>query len=305
MKLSLNIRIFAILSVIMAASLLVIWLVLCPKYEALAVGERTTEMQRLQICAVQYLDRAIMDWSHDTEIIAAQVAERPKEGEAVLRTMMALRPDIIQIKIRSMSLSDELVSQNTMYPALSVQVSDSAWIPSKLDSMSRFAWLSRSEPPKQLFAVQRQFSVQNLPFVLTVFLDAKRLNDIFTEMPMGREYSAGIVSPSSILIHDTTSSLNLDELMYTMDRKKEIQRITEEEASWLVLTKPLPSVRLWLVIAIPEKIAAGPVKDLMLYSTSLVIGLTIILLILGWLLAHQARRSGHKREPAAEGGGNR
>ncbi len=278
---------------------------MCPKYEAMAVSERLAETRRLQIYAIENLDRVIADWSRDAEIIASQVAERPKEGEAVLRSMMALRPDIIQIKIRSVTLSDELVSQNTAYPSAGLQATDSVWISSKQDSLLRYAWILRSEQPKQLFVVQQQFNVQHLPFVLTVLWDAKRLNDIFTELPLGRDHSAGIVTPTAVLVHDTAALFNFDEMLGALDRTTEAQNIREEEASWQVLTSSFSSARLWLVIALPEKTITGPVKELMLYSTSLVTGLTIILLILGWLLAHQARRTGHKHEQAAESGNDR
>lgn len=303
MKLSLNIRIFVVLSVIMAASLLVIWLVLCPKYEAIAVSERMADIRRLQIFAVGNLDRVIADWSHEAEIIAAQVAERPKEGEAVLRAIMALRPEIIQVKIRSVNLSDELVSQNTAYPSIDTHISDSAWVPSKQDSVARFAWISRGESPKQLFVVQKQFYVEKLPFVLTVFWDARRLNEIFSELPLGRGYSASIFGPSAVLVHDTSTSLNVDDLLGTVERTREVQSIREEETSWRVLTSPFPSARLWMVIAIPEKTIAGPAEEFMLYSTSLVVGLTLVLLILGWLLSHQARRATRRHEPAKDGSG--
>jgi hypothetical protein len=304
MKHSLRSRIFAILGIIAAASLLVIWIVLRPKYEEMAVAERLAEIRRLQLFAVENLDRAITERSRDVEIIASQVAERPKEGEAVLRTMMALRPDIIQVKIRSANLSDELVSQNMAYPPVSLQVSDSAWISSKQNSTIRYAWLVRSEPPKQLFVVQRQMSIQNRPFVMTVLWDAKRLNDIFAELPLDRDYSTGIVSRSAVLVHDTSGSFNFNKMLGTLDGARDAPNTGQEETSWKILTSSFPSVRLWLVIAIPERTITGPVRELMLYSTSLIVGLTIILLILGWLLAHQARRSRHKPEPAADSGSN-
>jgi hypothetical protein len=305
MKFSRRRWIFAILSIVLAASVLVIWLVLCPKYEATAVGERTAEIRRLQVYAVENLDRTITDWSHDAEIIASQVAERPKEGEAVLRAMMALRPGIIQVRIRSVNQSDELVSQNTVYPVVNAQIADSAWFSSKQDSLQRYAWLSRTEPPKQVFVVRRHFSIQNLPFVLTVFWDAKRFNELFAEIPLGREYPASIVSPTAVLVHDTSASLNLEEMLEAADRAKEVQSTREEETSRQVLTRPFPSAQLWLVIAVPGKAVTGPIKELMLYTTSLAIGLTVVLLALGWLLARRARRPAHKHEPESDSDGNR
>lgn len=289
MKLSIRSRIFIILGILTIASLLVVWMVVYPKYETLAIAERLSAVQQLQTYSIDNLDRAITDWSHDPRVIASQVAERPKEGEMVLRTMMMLHPEIIHIKVQSPKLTDELTSQNTSYSPVMVQIADSSWVPSKLDSLLQIAWINRTEEPEQLFVTQTRFQVQSIPFFLTIVWDAKRLNDIIAGVPLGLDYSVSVQSNASVLVHNT-SSFNLNGTSSLTEGGDAIRRIREEATTWHLLTSALHSVQLWIIIAVPEKTITRPVENLMLYSTSLVIGILLLLLVLGWLLSYQTRQ---------------
>jgi hypothetical protein len=140
MKISFFSKFFIAISIITIASLLSVWLVVRPKYEAYVIAERLAVIQQLQNYSIHNIDHTIISWSDVTRFIAGQVTERPKEGEIVLRSMMTLHPEIIQIKIHSSNLSDELASQNTSYPALNLQVKDNEWISSKADTGLRVAW---------------------------------------------------------------------------------------------------------------------------------------------------------------------
>lgn len=293
MKLSIRNRIFITLSILTITSLLVVWTVVYPKYEAMAIADRLYTIQRLQTYSIENLDRAITDWSNDVRIIASQVAERPKEGEMVLRTMMTLHPEIIHIKVQSPKLTDELTSQNTAYSPITIQIADSLWVPSKLDSVLHIAWINRTEEPKQLFVMQTRFQVQNVPFFLTIIWDAKRLNDIIAGLPLDQDYSVSIQSTASVIIHNT-SSFNPNGTSSLTEGGNTIRRIQEEATTWHLLTSALHSVQLWMIIAVPEKTITKPVEHLMLYSTSLVIGILLLLLVLGWLLSCQIRQPKNK-----------
>ena len=289
LRLSLQNRIFIVLGIITILTLLIIWTVVRPKYETSVITERLTIVQQLQSYAIENLDRTIASWSDVTRFIVWQVTERPKEGEILLRSMMALHPEIIQIKIHSPKLPDELISQNTSYPALHVQTNESAWILSKIDTALHIQWINDTVPHQQLFIMQMRFNVQDIPFVLTVTWDAKRLNALFAELPLGEGYSATIQSRSAILIQNQ-SSFKPDEIHETADRLSTLQSIHQHASNWRVLTSTFKTARLWLMIAVPDKTILKPVEDLLLYSTSLILGIALMMLIFGWMLAHQISR---------------
>ncbi|MGA3287606.1 MAG: hypothetical protein ABSD46_09280 [Bacteroidota bacterium] len=297
MKLSLFNKILIALGIITAVSLLLVWTVVRPKYEASVLAERFTIIQQLQKSFMDDLDHTIAGWSHVPRFIISQVTERPNEGESILRMMMTLHPEIIQMRIHSSGHSDELRSQNTSYPTFNVQFSDSIWVRSKVDSALHIAWLNRTDLPTQIFALQTQFQVRQIPFMLTVVWDAKRLNDILTGLPFDKDYSVSIHSSSDVITQNG-SSFKLDGLHTSMDTLSTVQIVHEGTHSWRVLTSAFQSAQLWMVVAIPEEIFTKPVEVFLLYSAALIVGPMLLMAILGWLLSHQMKRFIKKMKPS-------
>lgn len=289
MKLSLFNKILIALGIITAASLLFVWMVVRPKYEASILAERFAVIHQVQKSSMDDLDHTIAGWSHVPRFIISQVTEKPNEGESILRMMMTLHPEIIQIRIHSSGPSDELRSQNTSYPMLNMQFSDSVCVRSKVDSALHIAWLNRTELPTQLFAMQTQFQVQHIPFLLTVVWDAKRLNNILAGLPFDKDYSVSIHYLSGVITQNA-SSLKLDRVLTSLDTLSTVQTVHEGTRSWRVLTSAFQSAQLWMVVAIPEEIFTKPVEDFLLYSAALIVGLMLLMAILGWLLSHQMKR---------------
>jgi hypothetical protein len=248
-----------------------------------------TMVRQVQKHSIENLDRVITSWSEVTRLLALQVTRHPKEGEIVLRSMMSLHPEIIQIRIRSLNLSDELVSQNTSYPTLNLQIADSAWLHSKLDSVLNVAWFAQAASPRQIFVTRTQFRAQSIPFVLTVIWNAQRLVDIFSGMPYGQDYSVSIHSSSAMIIRND-SSYKLTKILSTFDKLDTSKSIQEGTAFWRILKSPFHSVDLWMVAAVPEKAKIDHVENLLIYSASLILGLMFVVFILGCLLSHQVKR---------------
>ena len=289
MKLSLFNKILIALGIITAVSMLLLWTVVRPKYEDSILAERITIIQQLQKSSLDNLDYTITDWSHVPRFIIFQVTEKPNEGESILRIMMTLHPEIIQMRIHSSGPSDELRSQNTSYPMLNLEFSDSVWVRSKVDSTLHIAWLNQTDLPTQIFALQTQFQVRQIPFTLTVVWDAKRLNDILAGLPFDKDYSVSIQSSLGVITQNA-SSLKLDRVHTSMDTLSKVQIVHEGTRSWRVLTRAFQSAQLWMVVTIPQKIFTKPVEDFLLYSAALIVGLMLLMAILGWLLSHQMKR---------------
>jgi hypothetical protein len=289
MKLSLQNRIFIIVGIFTVFALLAVWTVLRSMYEASVITERMNTIRYVQSYAIEDLDHIIASWSDVTHFIAWQVTERPKEGEIVLRSMVTLHPEIMQIKIRSLKLSDELTSQNTAYPPPNLQVKDSMWVRSKMDPALQIAWLNDTSAHRQFFVTQTRFQVENIPFILTVVWDGKKLNTVFAELPFSEGYSASVQSASSVLLQNT-SSFKASEVHGMQEGMMPLQSVQQNESHWGVLTSAFQTVQLWMTIAVPEKMMLKPVVDLLLYSTISIIGLAFIMCIVGWILCFQIKR---------------
>ena len=289
MKLSLQSRIVIIVGFFSVLLLLAVWIFLRPKYEASLITNRMNAIQHLQTYTIEDIDHIITTWLDVTHFIAWQITERPKEGEIVLRSMVTLHPEIIQIKIQSPKLSDELTSQNTSYPLPNLQIKDSIWIRSKIDSVLQVAWINDTSEHQQFFITKARFQVQNIPFILTVVWDAKKLNTLFAELPLSKEYSASIQSTSSVLLQNT-SSFKAIEMHGMKESVNSFQSVRQNGTDWNVLTRAFQTIQLWMTIAVPEKTILKPVEDLMLYSTISIIGLAFMILIFGWILSFQINR---------------
>jgi hypothetical protein len=203
--------------------------------------------------------------------------------------MVALHPEIIQIKIHSPNLSDELTSQNTMYSRPNLQIHDSVWVRSKMDSILRIAWLHDTSSHQNIFVMQKRFQVQNIPFVLTLMWDAGKLNTLFTELPLDEGYFSSIQSASSVLLQNS-SSLKAIGVYNVHESAAVIQRVHQNNSQWLVLSSTFQTVELWMTIAVPDTMVLKPVEDLLFYSSISIIGLACIMLLFGWMLSYQIKR---------------
>lgn len=289
MKLSLQNRILIFVGIFTVLTLLAVWTIIRPKYEASTIADRMNTIQHLQTYVIEDLDHTIASWSDVTHFIAWQVTEHPKEGEIILRSMVSLHPEIIQIKIQSPKLSDELTSQNTSYSPPNLQIKDSTWVNSKMDSVLHVAWLNDTSTHQHFFVTRIRFQVQNIPFNLTVIWDAKKLNTLFGELPLGVGYSASIQSATSVLLQNT-SSFKTTEVHGIQESANALQSIRQDKSNWNVLTSAFQTVQLWMIIAVPEKTILKPVEDLLLYYTISIISLALMMLIFGWILCFQIKR---------------
>jgi hypothetical protein len=203
--------------------------------------------------------------------------------------MMSLHPEIIQMRINSAGLSDELMSQNTSYPILNWKITDSMWVHSKIDSTLRIAWIKATDTTIHVFALQKNFQVQKIPFILTIIADAKQFHDFLSDQPFGKDYSMSIYSASGIILQDTLS-FKPGRPYVTMEKSNSVQSVQERSSSWRVLTSTFQSAQLWMNVAVPEKTLLKPVEDFLFYSSFIIIGLMFIISILGWWVSHQMKK---------------
>jgi len=285
-------KVLIALCVVTIAALIALLTVVRPRFEASAVAERLNNIQELQSYSMENIDRTIISRANVTRFIAGQVIDRPNDGETVLRSMMTLHPDIIQIKIHSPNLSDELSSQNTAYPSPNSQVRDDEWIHSKTDPLLQAAWLIDSMQNRKYFVTQVQFQVENTPFTLMIFWDTKQLNDDFSAIPVRQNYSVSVQSPSAVLMQNQ-SYFNPAGAM--KDPSDTLKSMIQGKLKWRVAIKEFQSIRLSMVVAVPEQVITESVEELMIYSASLIIVLMSIVFITCVFLFFRTKRLANKK----------
>ncbi|MBN1397403.1 MAG: hypothetical protein JXA06_05155 [Bacteroidetes bacterium] len=277
MRLSLLKKILVAVFLVASALIIYAWFIVRPKYESSILAEKLAVVRYVQKTCMDNIDYTITGWSRIPRLIISQVAERPNEGESILRTMMTLHPEIIQIRIYSFGPSDELMSRDTSYPLLNLQVPDSLWVYSRVDSVLQVAWFKKTEEPLHIFAMRMRFQAHGIPFTLSIIWNAKQFNDMIDELPLGKDYSAGIESSSGAAVPDTP--------------------VTGEDLN--VVSSDFKSAPYKMLITMTEKIISTQIKDFLLYSALLVVGPMVILSVLGWLLALQIKRFINKMKISA------
>jgi hypothetical protein len=243
-------------------------------------------IQKLQESSVHNLDQTMKAWTQVTRFVANQVAERPHEGELVLRNIMTLHPEIMQVRIYSPNNKDELTSNNINDTIPNLALNDSLWIRSKIDSLVQTAWLWNDMNGKPVIVTRMQFHASSLPFVLVIIWDAKVFQDNYSRVSLTSEYSVNILTSARIIFQNQKT---VDPLK-VLDPLSQVSRITtlrEGSSTWNVVSTAFHTLDLWMIVGIPERVVLAPVHEFLIFTTWCIVGCLLLLLILGWLLVHQ------------------
>ncbi|MCX7984067.1 MAG: ATP-binding protein [Bacteroidetes bacterium] len=280
MNLSFHSRIFLVLIVLSGIILGVLWWFVRPAYETGVLEERHTLVQNIQNYAIEALDKQFTTWLNVTRGVTIQLLEAPKEGESFVRHTMILHPEILRIRIHSAEHQDELVSQNIHHR---LPKHDFTTLPriAMDDSTLCLGWSTIDTA----LITQSSFTLGGTRFFTTIWWDAYQLQMLLQRLPFGTEYVVvlfadtlqffGNVPFSSVL---ASRSIN--------PRVHRFQTFTLNGTQWYGVTTSLQSAPLELLVAVPESVVKEPVNELLLYSTSAVGILFVLLLILGWVLAY-------------------
>lgn len=283
---SLQQRIFLFGGTLAVTVILVLWLVVRPKYEASVIDERLTIVQQLQTYSMQNIDQRFENWTNIARYVAWQASIHPSGLDLLLRQFMILNPSLVEIRLSSPSLSDELTSRNTDYKPITLNIPDTAWIASRVDSTVHTAWIYASDEGLNLAVIQKHFLLHNIQLIVTVVADAKAIVNSLENLPLGEDYSASIVGPNGV-VFSSRSSFSPSHQVEILDKVSQLQTVSFQGNTWRVITSGFRSADFWMTVAIPEAVIVKPVHELFLYSTLVVAALTSLILAFGWFVARQ------------------
>ena len=280
LRLSLQGRILLGLAILAVVLLSVLWILVRPKYETSVVSERITIVQQLQSYVIENLDKQISEWVSASRSIAWEIAEHPRDGESLLRSTISLFPEIVQIKIQSPELPDELTSQNTAYPVPAVQPAEHQFIPSA-DSIVQLAWLTAVPgTPSTMMVMRTRFQVSGRMFMMSVIWDAKSLQHYIERLPLGTDYYLRIYSKSFVVFENRPEKAFTDSV-HTQQHMNDLRKVKSAGGEWRVITGTFRSTDLTMLVAVPEGAILEPVHQLLVYSSTFIVGFLLVLLLLG------------------------
>jgi signal transduction histidine kinase len=285
-RLSLRNRIFLSVGGLAFAALSVVWIIIRPQYEKRVVAERLTILQQLQSYEVQNIDGQIGTWITATKSVATKLMDDPKSGEALLVDAITLFPNIVQIRVNSPGISEQISGQNVTYPSPSFQIADSMFAASS-DPTVKVAWLTGlSGFPPEVLATRTTFKVRDRLFFVNIIWDADILQRSLTRLPFGSTYFLGVFAEDYV-VYKNRSDLKIIDTSFTYRRTNNLRLVRLADEDWQTATSTFQNADMNVVVAVPEEAIVAPVNQLLIYSSTLIITIMTILLILGWLMSDQ------------------
>ncbi len=288
-RLSLQNRIFLSLGGLALIALFVVWIIIRPKYEKGVVTERITILQQMQSYEVQNIDRQIASWIITTKSVAIQMMEQPKGGEALLVNAMTLFPNIVQIRVYSPGLPEEINSQNEKYPIPAHKTADSLFVPSS-DPDVKAAWMTGlSSNPPNVFVTRTSFRSIGRIFFVDVIWDADILHQYLTRLPLGATYFLSVYAKDHV-VYENRSDLRIMDTSFAYEQTNSLRVIHFANENWQTVTGTFQNAQMDVVVAVPEATIVEPVRQLLVFSSTLIIAIMCALLVLGWVLSRQISR---------------
>jgi len=288
-RLSLQDRIFLSLGGLALIALFVVWIIIRPRYERSVVTGRITILQQMQSYEVQNIDRQTASWITTTKSVALQMMEQPKGGEALLVNAITLFPNIVQIRVYSPGLPEEINGQNVKYPPPAFKTADSLFVPSS-DPDVKIAWMTGlSGDPPNAFVTRTSFRSIGRTFFVDVTWDADILQQYLTRLPIGSTYFLSVYAKHHV-VYQNRSDVRIIDTSFTYEQTNNLRVIRFADEDWQTLTSTFQNAQMDVVVAIPEATIVEPVHQLLVFSSTLIIAIMSVLIILGWLLSRQISR---------------
>ncbi len=285
-RLSLQNRTFLSLGGLAFAALIVVWTIIRPQYEKGVVTERITILQQLQSYEVQNIDGQIGAWITATKSVATKMMNDPQGGEALLVDAITLFPNIVQIRVNSPGISEQINGQNVTYPSPSFQIPDSMFVASSDPSVT-LAWLTGLPSfPSEVFATRTTFKVAGRLFFVSIMWDANTLQSYLTKLPFGSTYFLSVFA-GDYVVYQNRNDLRIIDTSFTYRRTNNLRLVRVAGEDWQSATSTFQNANMNVVVAVPEKAIVAPVDQLLIYSSTLIVTIMTILLVLGWFMAHQ------------------
>lgn len=249
--------------------------------ESSLVKGGSQRLRQLNRVVVDIVDRRMDLWQRATAALASEIARRPGEAEALLRSAIAVWPSIVQSTVASTEAPDQLVSRNTTYPDIALTLADSSWVASRIDSSMAVAWIHDTTALPSKFLAHRTFRVGTKRFYITILWDAATLDDaVLRGLSLDTVFAA--------FIGNTTHAFRIlpkfsPGLLAGVPVSPAIAELRDDDGGvWLSTMDNSRSADIRVVTAISKTPLLSPLRQSLLLSSLLIIGLTFSSMAVVW-----------------------
>jgi len=286
-KYTLRIKIFIAILSVLVFSLLIIGFVVKPVYEKSLIEERITIISQLQNYAVSQSEKKITDLVFAGNYLADQLQSNPNQVETLLKNLIAINPEIINVRIYSPNSPDELEIHNNAYPATVLNIKDTDWKSIKSDQNTSLIWLGESGKTKSILLIRLTTKLANQVFNILILVDSNEINKTLLNLPIKGEFISGIRNNAETVFSSDSANQILN---YSITDSSPFSKISDLEigtVKWKIITTPFKNFPFYSAVAINDDVIREPVNQLILFSGLFVLFIVIIMITAGWFISWQ------------------
>jgi len=282
--LSLGNRVFLLVGSLLTVSIILIWGVIFPQYQQAVLEERLTIIAEQQNYAIRFISNALLT--------------RPNEFDEILKNEISLNPEIIKVQVLDLITNEEIQAQNTNYSNLSIKTLClfSEKLPANGSIKIAFQPKSDSLPP--FFVFTQQVVVKDAICSVVCFFDASSFKQSLLEIPIGEGIIVKVKNKRKVLFENTSAG-SLPEFQNTQSVTT-IKQFDFNDKSWHVLISPVVQTPYEMILAVPESLILNPARHLLLYSTTFMLGVLILMTGIGWVISKQVTKPVQKLTNAVD-----
>ncbi len=286
-KYTLRIKIFIAILSVLVFSLLIIGFVVRPLYEKSLIEERITIISQLQSYAVNQSEKKITDLIFAGNYLANQLQSNPNQVETLLNNLIAINPEIINVRIYSPNSADELEIQNNVYPKTDLKIKETDWKSIKSDQNTALIWLGESDNSKSILLIRLTTILANQTYSILILVDSNEINKTLLNLPIKGEFISGIRTHSETVFSSDSTSQILNSSVTDSSPFSKISDVEANQVKWKIITTPFRNFPFYSAVAINDDVIREPVNQLILFSGLFVLFIVILMITAGWLISWQ------------------
>ncbi|MFN3562366.1 MAG: ATP-binding protein, partial [Chloroherpetonaceae bacterium] len=283
-------RFFVLSSLLLAASLAIVYVFVRPQYDKVLLDERLTIVSEQQHYAMRSADSDFGNWFGTVKYLAMLFSSRPFQFELALKDQIATHADLIRISVISLQTGDELEAQNSNFPNREYPISQGDWQPSHVDSSISIAFY-RADSSNFICAIRAETSLLNKPYLLTCYFDATDMFRRLLTIPLSEEAQTALYlaqSDSLLLLASTANFKPIAELrLSSLSESRLIEHLGD---SYLLVASAFRTVPLHFLVLVPKHVILQPTTRLMLFSISFISLVLLVSFVVGWIASAQVTK---------------
>lgn len=289
-KLTLQNRIFIISTALVVIAFVLMWLFIRPKYREAIINERTTIVAQLQEYSLRRADQTIRNWLNTVNILSEKVSSSPGETELLAREAINYTPGLVRITITEAGATDAIdfvrtINENAVFPE-----SIPEWYESRNDPRLNVAWIPDSTQTIDFFIAQRTIQVETFntpePLLLTLnmYFDISRIAIELSDIPLGGNYSANVVSELGENLFSEQQLIFPEELVGEASYSSE-SIISLDGKNWFIMSSRFETIPFWHLIAVQDTFILQPVRNLILFSALSAAGILVLMVLFSFYIS--------------------